>query len=490
MLRALATIVACTVGATVAIAQCTTVIVPVPGGANGPVSVLRRLANGDILVAGNFTSLLGLNANRVARWNGFTVTPFGTGVDGRVNDAIELPNGDIVVGGEFTTAGGAPIPFIARWNGSAWSGFGPGTGGSVASLATRPNGEIYAGGAFVERVLRWDGTSWSSIGVSPFPFPGFIWPVAAMHTLPNGDLVVSGTVVYGAPGAFYDMVRWDGTTLHPMPGLGSSPQGSGQAARFTTLRDGTLCAVGAWTGAMIVQWNGVSWSPMPGAFSAFGGAHDLCELPDGDLVMCGGFFYIAPNQQARGIVRRHNGAWSPFGSGITGFAQCLLPLPTGEVLVGGSMTVVDGQPAQGLALLVPTCPAAATPTGSGCIGSGGPLALVATSLPYLGSIQRSRATGLPPNAFGIGILGYSALALPLAAVLPPALPGCTLLATPDQLTLLPANGGAVTTALAVPPVPALVGAVLRQQVASIEFGVSGITAIATTNAVRLTIGSF
>jgi hypothetical protein len=487
VLRALASLVVCTA---IAAAQCTTAIVPLPGGTNGAVHVLRRLANGDILVAGAFTTLLGVPANRIARWNGATVAPLGSGLDGAVHDAIELPNGDLVVGGAFTSAGGASAPNVASWNGNTWSGFGAGPGGTVACLATRPNGELYAGTAVVDRVRRWDGTAWSGIGIPSFPFP-FILPVGAMHTLPNGDLVLSGQFLLFAPGAAFDMVRWDGTTLHGMAGLGASPQPTGFGSRFVTLRDGTLCGVGGWTGSMIVQWLGGTWVPLPGAFAAFGGAFDLCELPDGDLVMCGNFFYVGSNTQARGIVRRHNGVWGPFGSSLTDGVRTLLPLPSGEVLVGGSMTVVDGQPAQGLAMLVPTCPAAAAPYGSGCSGSGGALALTATSLPYCGGPQSSRATGMPPNAIGIGMLGYSSLALPLAAVLPQALPGCTLLASPDDLTLLLPNGGTVTTTLAVPNVPALVGATLRQQVASVEIAPNGaITAIGTTNGLALTIGSF
>ncbi len=363
-----------------AVAQCTTAIVPVPIGANGDIRLLRRLANGDILVAGDFTSLLGVPANRIARWNGTTVAPLGSGLNGVVHDAIELPNGDLVVGGTFTTAGGAPIPHIARWNGTTWSGFGPGPGAPVTCLAARPNGEIYAGAAVVDRVRRWDGTSWSGIGVPPFPWPGIVLPVWAMHTLPNGDLLLSGWSVVTTPGAFHCVARWDGTTLHAMPGLG--PLSQGGAARFVARRDGTLLAVGDFLGMLLLQWDGSTWTQVPGAYSAFGGASDVCELPDGDLVLCGPFSYVGSDPQARGIVRRHNGVFERIGAGITDGARTLLPLPSGEVLVGGNMTVVDGQPANGLALLVPTCPAAATPYGKACSGSGGALALTATSLPY------------------------------------------------------------------------------------------------------------
>lgn len=475
---------------TTAAAQCTTQIVPVPVGTNGPVHELLRLQNGDILLVGDFTSALGIAANRIARWNSSTIVPLGSGLNGLVRDALELPNGDLVVGGTFTTAGGAPAGGLARWDGSSWSSIGTGPGADVWSIAVRPNGDILVGTSHVDRVRRWNGVAWSGIGLSPSPFVSL--PVWAVHTMPNGDVVMSGEYLVAVPGGFRDMARWDGTSVHAMPGLGSgSTTGlSGHAIRFATLQDGTLCAAGAWTSMSVVQWTGTTWTFVPGTQVALGGALDLSQLPNGDWLLGGGFLYIGPDQSARGIVRRQAGTWAPFGGGVTGGARSFLPLPGGEVLVGGELTVVDGQPANNLALLVPTCPATATVAGSGCTGSGGPLLLAATSLPFCGATQRSVATGLPANAIGVGILGYTPLALPLNALLPQALPGCLLLASPDDLTLLPPNGGSVATSLVVPNAPTLVGIVLQQQVASVELGVgSAITAIGTTNALQLTIGS-
>ena len=107
-----------------------------------------------------------------------------------------------------------------------------------------------------------------------------------------------------------------------------------------------------------------------------------------------------------------------------------------------------------------------------------------------------RWDGATWSGIGIGPGPLRGLTLPvtgllaLPTVLPQGLAGCSLLASPDALSLLPASGGAVTTALTVPNLPALVGPVRHQQVASIELGPGGaITAVATTNALVLTIGS-
>jgi len=79
----------------------------------------------------------------------------------------------------------------------------------------------------------------------------------------------------------------------------------------------------------------------------------------------------------------------------------------------------------------------------------------------------------------------------LPSLLPQGLAGCTLLASPDVVTILPATGGEATLAVAIPNVPSLVGSVLQQQVASVELGAGGsIAAIATTNALQATVGSF
>ncbi len=88
---------------------------------------------------GRFSTLGGVSANNISRWNGSTWSPLGLGVNNPVSSLTTLPDGDVV-------AVGAVI--AARWNGSVWSPLGSGSSGSVPALITLPNGDIVAGGNF------------------------------------------------------------------------------------------------------------------------------------------------------------------------------------------------------------------------------------------------------------------------------------------------------------------------------------------------------
>src|SRR5689334_10527566 len=57
--------------------------------------------NGDLIAAGKFTSIGGVYANRIARWDGIAWHPLGSGVNGKVWAMIVF-NGKLYVGGEFT----------------------------------------------------------------------------------------------------------------------------------------------------------------------------------------------------------------------------------------------------------------------------------------------------------------------------------------------------------------------------------------------------
>jgi hypothetical protein len=116
--------------------------------------------------------------------------------------------------------------------------------------------------------------------------------------------------------------------------------------------------------------------------------------------------------------------------------------------------------------------------------------LTTTSLPWIGSPFRARATGMPATAFVFSLLGLSPVAVPLAPLLPQALPGCDLLVALDILGgALPA-GGVVSTEFALADTTSLVGVVCHHQVVPFELdAVGNVVAITASNALLLTIGA-
>jgi hypothetical protein len=81
--------------------------------------------------------------------------------------------------------------------------------------------------------------------------------------------------------------------------------------------------------------------------------------------------------------------------------------------------------------------------------------------------------------------------VPLSAILPQGVAGCTLLVSPAQLDLLLPTGGTVRLQFAIPNTVVLAGQILHQQIVPVELDVLGsITALTSTNRLTMTIGTF
>lgn len=163
----------------------------------------------------------------------------------------------------------------------------------------------------------------------------------------------------------------------------------------------------------------------------------------------------------------------------------------------GKVYKVGGQNPAGVGTITGTCEyqanpiAAATSYGAGCAGPGGTLALASNNLPWTTRTWTGTCTGLGPTSLSLGVWGVATSSLPLAAVLPIAGPGCTLLNTADQL-LGPdvPVAGAVTLSLPIPGSTALAGYTLHAQVAELEFDLAfNWVGLFTSNGVTLAIGA-
>ena len=116
--------------------------------------------------------------------------------------------------------------------------------------------------------------------------------------------------------------------------------------------------------------------------------------------------------------------------------------------------------------------------------------LFRSELPWLGASYRIDGASLPATSIAVAVTGFAAAAVPIAGVLQPSDPSCTLAVTPDLLATALANGGAVTFATAVPSSPAIVGLSLHQQL--LVLGLDGqlqISEFSLSNALQATIGT-
>jgi hypothetical protein len=126
---------------------------PVGTGMNGEVYALT-VYKGDLIAAGHFTMAGGVRANNIARWDGKRWHPLGRGLErGLVVDwekdwgvlALTTYNGELIAGGGFNMAGGVEAHRIARWNGATWQPLGARVNGIVWSLTAYDGGWVTGG---------------------------------------------------------------------------------------------------------------------------------------------------------------------------------------------------------------------------------------------------------------------------------------------------------------------------------------------------------
>ena len=126
---------------------------PLGLGTNGMVWALAVGPDGNLYAGGEFTKAGGVDAKCIAIWNGSKWLALGSGMSDKsgypyVHTLAVGADGTLYAGGYFSQAGGINANRIAKWNGSSWSALGSGMSGpgaAVAALAVTQNGNLYAG---------------------------------------------------------------------------------------------------------------------------------------------------------------------------------------------------------------------------------------------------------------------------------------------------------------------------------------------------------
>ncbi len=214
------------------------VVTRVTGGVIGTIDALAvaDFGAGPLLYAGGrFDNAGDSPAFGVASWDGRNWRPLGSGVgpytqsnQAGVNCLVAFDDGSglkLYAGGSFSTMGGVPAAGIARWNGASWSSVGGGFNGPVMSLAVYDSGsgpKLYAGGQFsiaggvpAERMAVWTGDAWQPVG-SGFSGASLWTTVSTMAVFDDGsgpELYVGGSfgVAGGVPAL--NIARWNGSSM-------------------------------------------------------------------------------------------------------------------------------------------------------------------------------------------------------------------------------------------------------------------------------------
>jgi hypothetical protein len=175
----------------------------------------------------------------------------------------------LYVGGNFTTIGGINASGLAKYNGTSWSAVGnfPFSYQYGVSSISSYNGELYIGGVFGDslgndmNIARWNGSNWHSVGGG---FHGGIASVDALEVL-NNILYIGGSFTVSSGNVGNDIAQWNGTILSGVGGGMSSINTTNAQVMDLMQYNNSLYAVGCFQYAggvfadHIAKWDGVNW---------------------------------------------------------------------------------------------------------------------------------------------------------------------------------------------------------------------------------------
>lgn len=318
-------------------------------GANSYITDIVEAPDGTIYACGNFTSIGGVAANRIAKWDGSTWSPLGTGSTGRVNamavnangilfagatgtlgatgssfafweagtwSAIGAPpnnsvyavtlsvDGNIYIGGSFTLVDGVAADRIAYFGVGGWNALGGGVdNGVVRTIAVTLAQDVYVGGNFTTvdgiacaNLAKWNGTAWVNIGDTN-------GEVNALLTMPNNNVVVGGVFTSISGVDHGGIAEWNGTTF-----LSFDDWETAGIYSLAIDNDGFLYAGGMFRSyggvlaSTVRRWVGDRWNVVD-LGEEFGGNHvyAIAFVRTSDAMYIGGDF-VSPSLQVPKIV--------------------------------------------------------------------------------------------------------------------------------------------------------------------------------------------
>lgn len=349
-----------------------------PGdGADGAITSLLTFndGSGDAMYAvGSFSSVGGIGASHVARWDGTSWSALGTGLTVASALTVFDDGTGLKLFASGRPAGGSPLCRLARWNGTTWTAIEGGVATSVFGLL----GDSGTLGSYLYRcgsesivapsrptVERWDGSAWTEVGPQ---FTGV--NVRAMAVFDDGsgpELYVGGA--FDGVGSLItnSIARWNGSSWSDVGGglnhnsavfaMAVYDDGSGPALYV----GGSFGSAGSVFTPSLAKWKGGQWHAVTSSSAKFNGAvyslavHDDVG-PSGPALYAGGVFTEAPGTRTSDVARYDGQSWSPLGLGVEGrnphYVQALASFDDGSgprLMVGGQFATAGGHASSNIA---------------------------------------------------------------------------------------------------------------------------------------------
>lgn len=309
--------------------------------------------DGQILIAGGFTSVNGQPRNRIARLNpadgsleDLATFNVGTGANGRVRCvSVQSHDGKILIGGSFTSVNGTNVNRIARLNSNGTvegpPAFNPGGGADsdVHSIVVQGNRQILIGGSFTTVGLE------PRNGIARLNENGTVEAIGTFNPGSGVTEIFEGQVFGGQVNSM--AVQTDGRIV-----LGG---------RFDTV-GGQPCGGIARLSSTGVVETPLAFDPGPGAGGSFGSPSVNCvAIQTNGKILLGGNFASMSGQLRRLIARLNDdGSFdgeASFNPGVVannfgaGRVDASAVQPDGKVVIGGNFQLVQGVPRGSIARL-------------------------------------------------------------------------------------------------------------------------------------------
>ena len=362
---------------------------------NDTVTSMARGPRGELVIAGDFTTINGGSIRKLAVNSGTEWTSLPTSLGDPISGARvlgNLPDGSIIVSVNDTT--------LARWDGTrldAWNASPP-LAAPKAMLAL-PDGGVWLGNAgtrvnpsdaVFNGLATLDGGTWNPLQEARTLGPN--GPVEAILPLTNNTYLVCGQFT-AAGGQACNFASYDGVSWRPLAqldlkinvackGLDNSFIIAGtklgtSVSNIYRVENGVTTALGSGTDGPIfavevvpsgdvliggrfsqagdaiapnlARWDGATWKSLPPGTN--GTVHAIKALPDGDVIVGGAFNVVGTNFSGQGVMRLHNGAAFPMGTGLgpTAIVHALRSTPSGAVYAAGLISSVSGDTFDGIA---------------------------------------------------------------------------------------------------------------------------------------------
>jgi hypothetical protein len=339
--------------------------------ANRRIWRLQTLPNGELVAAGEFTSIGGQAIRYLARltssgWKALAsptsaLARYGTRLP-NILDIQAAPNGNIYIAGGFGLTVNSRVRWytVAYWDGAKWTPLVDSSPSPVldgyASIAVHPNGTIYAGGrsgpigSAITEVARWDGSKWVSLGLNPNRAAGY---VGHLRFGPGGELIAYGAfTIQRGSSTLQNIARWDGSLWRSL-GQGVSDfyeSASGLLFDPGAARSyvwGNFTQAGPHRCAYLAAWDGQRWS-IPGA-ALNAEVRSIIDAANPEEVLVGGAFTYGNGNELGHVARKTAQGFVPLGQGTDGPVNALLREAQGDVIAGGSFASAGGSPAANIA---------------------------------------------------------------------------------------------------------------------------------------------